>query len=61
MLWKNISTGTAVIWLMNGLTIASAGSPNTVADPNWQIQGTGDFDGDGKADVLWKNTPTARR
>ena len=28
------------VWLMNGLSIVSSGSLNTVADLNWQVQGT---------------------
>ena len=24
----------------------------------WTIVGTGDYDGDGKADILWRNTAT---
>ena len=24
----------------------------------WQVQGIGDFDGDGKADILWRNSST---
>ena len=28
----------------------------TVADPAWQIKGVGDFDGDGKTDILWRNS-----
>jgi hypothetical protein len=30
----------------------------TVADLNWQIQGTADFTGDGKTDLLWRNYAT---
>ena len=30
----------------------------TVADQNWKIAGTGDFNGDGKSDILWRNTST---
>ena len=29
-----------------------------VTDLNWQVAGTGDFNGDGKDDVLWRNAST---
>src|SRR2546430_733367 len=59
IVWRNSATGENAIWLMmNGLTVASYGYVNTVDDPAWQIQGTGDFDGDGRADILWRNAPT---
>src|SRR5438046_2212226 len=59
ILWRNSSTGENYIWLMNGLSTASQGSVNFV-DPasGWQVQGVGDFDGDGKDDLLWRNTST---
>src|SRR5207249_6543380 len=61
ILWRNSSTGENYIWLMNGLSTASQGSVNFV-DPasGWQVQGVGDFDGDGKADILWRNTSTGQ-
>ena len=40
---------------MNGTTLASGGAVATLPD-TWQIQGTGDFNGDGKSDILWRNT-----
>ena len=59
ILWRNAVTGQNYIYLMNGLTIASEGSVNVV-DPvsGWQVQGIGDFDGDGRDDVLWRNLAT---
>ena len=33
---------------------------NTVADLNYQIVGTGDFDGDGGVDILWRNVSTGQ-
>src|SRR5438477_5232799 len=43
---------------MNGLTIATPGLIKSVGDQAWQVQGIGDFDGDGKADILWRNIST---
>jgi len=33
---------------------------NTVADTNWKIVGTGDFNNDAKGDILWRNISTVR-
>src|SRR3989442_191867 len=60
VLWRNSATGEDYVWLMNGRTIATGGYLRTVADPAWQIVGTGEFDGDGKADMLWRNAVTGQ-
>ena len=44
ILWRN-SDGTVAIWLMNGLTQASAGGLGVVPT-SWTIAGVGDFDGE---------------
>src|SRR5438034_11067003 len=43
---------------MNGLTLCGSSSINAVGDQAWQVKGIGDFDGDGKADILWRNSST---
>jgi hypothetical protein len=45
---------------MNGISIKKGAEVNTVANLNWEIKGTGDFDGDGKADILWRNKTNGR-
>jgi hypothetical protein len=42
---------------MNGLGVASAALLPTVAQ-SWSVAGTGDYDGDGKRDLLWRNALT---
>ncbi len=61
ILWRK-SDGTLVEWNMNGSTVASSGlvtSSGGLAvklDATWSVAGIGDFNGDDKRDVLWRNT-----
>jgi hypothetical protein len=53
--WLNTSAGDLAIWLMNGTAVSSSGGlggiPNT-----FSIYGQRDFNGDGTADLLWRDT-----
>ena len=33
-------------------------TPGRVSDTNWKIVGTGDFNNDGKPDILWQHQTT---
>ncbi|QGM98016.1 virginiamycin B lyase family protein [Methylocystis parvus] len=54
ILWRNGATGDVVVSLMNGASITSS---TFVANlpRSWDVAGVGDFDADGKADILWRN------
>ena len=42
---------------MDGTTVqAGSNYTNAVPLPDWQIVGTGDYDGDGRSDILWRNS-----
>jgi hypothetical protein len=57
----NSSTGQVYIWLMDGTTIAGQGSPWTLGPSSpWQIAGVGDFNGDGKSDILLHQSSTGQ-
>jgi hypothetical protein len=63
ILWRN-SNGTLVDWSMNGSQVTASqqvtlqGSP-AMPDASWQIAQIGDFNGNGKSDILWRNSDGA--
>lgn len=61
VVWRNKSTGENYLWPMNGVDIgAGEGFLRTVADLSWKIAGIGDFNGDNRADILWRNSSTGQ-
>ncbi|WP_114227714.1 M10 family metallopeptidase C-terminal domain-containing protein, partial [Sphingomonas sediminicola] len=57
VLWRN-DDGTVTNWLgeANGNFAGNAGNSYNNPGPGWTVAGTGDFNGDGHADILWRNT-----
>jgi hypothetical protein len=54
LIWRDYSSGTNVMWHMNGANITSYSVLASVPT-NWHIEGTADFNNDGKADILWRD------
>jgi hypothetical protein len=44
------------MWLMNGSTVTGMGYTSSLTNNAWRIQGVGDFNKDGRADILWRET-----
>ena len=53
LLWRNGTTGTTVLWLMNGLAKRSATTLG--GDARWEVVASGDFDRDGRGDLVWRD------
>jgi hypothetical protein len=59
LVWRNTVSGDTAVWLMNGLTPKPGGTaiifPGTAG---WTVTHARDIDGDGKADLIWRNNGT---
>jgi hypothetical protein len=54
ILWRENTGGGVAMWLMNNNgTIMSAVGVGSLPLATWTVAETGDFNGDGKSDILW--------
>ena len=59
LLWRNTSTGANFIQFMSGATVlGTTGYIRREADQAWKVVAIRDFDGDGNADIYWRNDAT---
>jgi hypothetical protein len=60
ILWTNPNSGLAGLWIGTIESIHGGRQYQyeyfNQSDPTWQVQGVGDFNGDGRSDILWRNT-----
>jgi hypothetical protein len=61
ILWRS-STGQLSNWLANenGSYTANDANAFTSVPTDWKVVGTGDFNGDGRDDILWRNSSTGQ-
>lgn len=55
LFWRHNESGAVASWHMDGNLQISGGpvGSGVIADLNWQVVGTGDFNGDGYTDLVW--------
>ncbi|MFO1413378.1 MAG: FG-GAP-like repeat-containing protein [Burkholderiales bacterium] len=60
VVWLEPATGQVAVWLMNSPSvIGSATFPGSVgAGSSWVLTAVGDVNGDGRADLVWRNSST---
>ena len=57
LLFRDTNTGTLAMWFLNASgTVQSTAGVATVSPGTWTVVDTGDYNGDGKSDILWKDS-----
>ena len=62
LLWHHSTDGYVAVWYMNGTSLRDGQllDPGQVPVLDWKIVGTGDFNADGKPDLLWRHATEGR-
>jgi uncharacterized protein YkwD/acylphosphatase len=65
LIWRNRQSGENELWQLNGTKFSGSATEQQldqnvfttapVPDANWKLKGTGDFNGDGLGDMVWRN------
>jgi hypothetical protein len=56
IVWRNSITGGNRVWLLDTWTVVANKALPKLADPKWQLGGTGDADANGTSDLIWHHT-----
>lgn len=57
LLWRNTATNATTMWIMNADgTTARQKYIGGKDSPEWQVETSGDYDGDGDTDLIWRNS-----
>ena len=63
IVWRHNVNRSVWLYLMNGNTISNGGGSGELVaftSDNWDIEGVGDFDADGRGDILWRHNTNGR-
>jgi hypothetical protein len=56
LMWQNVSDGKLATWYLDGSNVRGTALLDlTAGDLNWRVVGTGDLDGDGITDLVWRH------
>ncbi len=56
LVWRNRTSNQVVNWMMDGNVLTSGGATTQLLGAAYDIESVGDFNGDGRGDLLWRDT-----